>query len=302
MSKNFIRRYFPFFLSLFALFLLFLKLPKVADSLGLAFCSSCQIYSPYIPMLGAAYFSSLGVLILSCRTMPSRNLKVGGVVWAFGLAIFFSWLDQSSCFLCLGAHALHILLWIFWKPTQKGEEKMLGLKTALCFTSFTSMAALFSTLNFTFLVYGLQFKNPLHVLKEGGMITPFVLETIGMGRLSSDSLKNYEGIVLNFVAPGCPHCKEQLPLLSAIADLNQNQSILFVAITPKLDNDLQQLAPILEWAEDQQEHLLEEWSIEGFPTLLLIDSNGRIIKKIAGLPSNFERTLTDSLRSFSKSF
>ena len=156
------------FIGLLILTLLFFKLPGVPELFGILNCKSCQTTTPYLPMVAAAYFAAFVTCVLCFPTLPSRPLKYGGIVWALSLAISLTYLSTQLCWICLVAHLLHLSMWLLWKPKTAEPEQAVNSKLALVFTSALAMMALFSTLNVTFLVYGLKFKNPTSFFNKFG--------------------------------------------------------------------------------------------------------------------------------------
>lgn len=245
-------------------------------------------------MLGAAYFSAFIVAILSFPDLPTRPLKVAGLIWASGLAISLTYLSPFWCWVCLGAHGCHLLMWIIWKPAGAPARHFLGVKLSLVFTSALAAAALFSTLNTTFLIYGLS-KPSGSLVKKGSRVKSFALETLEKKPLSDALLNHSEGTLFNFVSANCPYCKDQLPRLDSLANQFYEQGFRFLSITQSLASDWQPLAPHLEWVEDREGALASLFGIEGYPTLVLVDSQGVIIKIFSGASSSLEKEVGKSL-------
>lgn len=279
-------------LGIVALILLFFKLPGVPELFGIVNCTSCSTSTPYVPMLAAGYFAAFLTCRLCFPSLPKPPLKIGGLVWSLGLATVLTYLSASWCWICLIAHTCHILMWLFWKPTQEKSETLVGMKISIISTTSVAMMALYSTLNFTFLVYGLQIKSPIHsVVKEGTVVKPFEFETIEKQVFSSENLAAHSGVILNFVSPHCLFCKEQIPKLNEIAKEFLDKGFRFINVSRQVVPDLQALGPHLEWAEDLRGELSPEFGITGYPTLILLDSKGEVVKTAEGLSSDFETKL-----------
>lgn len=272
-----------------ALSALLFKLPGFPELFGMTRCHSCSTDTPYIPMLAAGYFAGFITSILSFKRLPTPILKWGGIIWAVGLSICLTFLSPRLCYICLIAHASHITMWIFWKPRQTLPETMKGMKGALVITSSFAVMALFSTLNFTFLVYGLQVKNPLQTLaKVGVKAKPFQLKTVENQDLSTKTLEQHKGIILNFVSSNCPYCEQQIPQLNALAQELLFPDFRFINITHPITPELKSLGPDLEWVEDSEMHLASLFGVSGYPTLILLDPLGVVVNVIAGSSSNLE--------------
>lgn len=186
---------FPAIFGLITLILLFLKLPAAAEAVGFLHCQVCAQKNPYLVFIGAAYFSAFTATILCFPSLPKRSLKCAGLIWAIGLAIVLIYLSPTWCFLCLSAHACHILMWIFWKPTQDVKSVTMGIKLAIIFTAAIAVTALFSTLNFTFLIYKADEKDSVAI--------PFELDTLSSEHFSqypTSILPDQSGMVMKMVA------------------------------------------------------------------------------------------------------
>lgn len=279
----------PFLFGLVALFALFFKLPGVPELFGIVGCKSCTASTPYIPLFAAGYFAAFTACTLCFRSLPSNALKVAGVLWAVLLAVVLTFLSPVWCLICLIAHACHVCMWLVWKPTGKKKEPFIGMRLSIVGVAAVSMMALFSTLNFTFLVYGLQVKAPgKSLVKKGAFVKEFALEN----GFSSDDLSDYAGVVLHFVSSHCAYCKEQIPQLDLIAQ-DFEEGFRFINVGPEL-LDVESLGPHLEWAEDTE--LASLFGVAGYPTLVVIDSEGKVRHAAAGSSGNFAEKLRGELQ------
>jgi len=136
-----------------ALILLIFKLPGIENSIGMLSCTVCTAKTPFIALLGAAYFSAFITTILCFPKLPKSLLKNCGIIWTVLLAIFLFYLKPRWCFICLAAHLCHLTMWIFWTPRQKVTNTSVGIRIALVFIVAISMTVFFSALNFIFLTY-----------------------------------------------------------------------------------------------------------------------------------------------------
>ena len=149
----------PPLFGLIALIALFFKLPAVANFFDLIACSSCAAKTPFIVLIGAAYFSAFISVTLCFRFWPRPIFRYGGFIWALSLSIVLIYLSHNVCYLCLTAHISHLCMWIFWKPKQKKSEELIGLKLSVGFACALAGVAFFSTMNFNFLAYELRQQN-----------------------------------------------------------------------------------------------------------------------------------------------
>jgi hypothetical protein len=136
-----------------ALVLIFFKLPGVAVYVGLLTCEVCASQTPWIPLFGAAYFSTLIAIIFLFPNFPKCPWRYVGIVWALALPVLLYYLYPQWCTICFFAHLCHLGLWIFWR--QRTESLILPLKIRLIIVFITALAttAFFASLNLIFLAY-----------------------------------------------------------------------------------------------------------------------------------------------------
>ncbi len=269
------------FLGALALLAMFLKLPETPNIFSLLGCKSCSISSdPYLPLVGAGYFATLISISLLFPTFPNRQIARGGILWAVLLAIGLTYMNLPGwCLDCLIAHACNIAIWSIWLLTPTKEAPTGPLRERLCITLFApiSVMALFSCLNLTFLAYG--FKIPQN----------YSVTTLQPG----DVVPHFKDAIVNFVSPNCPYCKEQLAVLNELKDKLGNYQL--VNLTPRLLPELIALAPELEWMEDKEGALRELFKVSGYPTLFVIDNEGKIKEVIQGVPEQLQDQLISQL-------
>lgn len=182
--------HFASLLGVIALSVLFFKLPGVPNLFGITECKSCTTNTPYLPMLAAAYFAFIIAIMLSFPLFPSLSVAIGGLFWSIGLMVTLTYFSTEWCLICLIAHACHISIWmtLLWSSKLKKPQKetLLGMKLSLVFTAPISVMALFSTLNFSFLIYG-PHMNPSSdkLVQVGETVKTFQLNTEGQNLLSN---------------------------------------------------------------------------------------------------------------------
>jgi thiol-disulfide isomerase/thioredoxin len=299
MSMKQVRSWVPV-LGFLALAALFLSLPEAPNVLGRVGCKTCSSADPYVPLLGAGYFATLIAIALLFPASPGRLVARGGLTWAVLLAgalIYVKW--PGVCPVCLFGHACNILIWAIWLTVPAPSNPVsTTVRERLCLTLFAPMAvvALFSTLNLTFGQYGFQVR-PLAptALHPGDAVPDFTAKTNAGLALANSDAGHGAAIVINFVSPNCPYCKEQLPLLNSVAGELASGPYRFVNVSPALPPELVQLAPGTEWVEDGQGTLRALFQVSGSPTLLVLGTDGKIANVIAGVPERFDAQLRASL-------
>lgn len=282
-----------------ALIALFFKLPGFAE---ISKCASCNAATPYLPMLGASYFAFLAAFLMACRRSIDSNFAKIGLIFAIGLFISLSYLNSEFCPLCIVAHTLHIIMWTLLavgaQEKSVSNEPYFGLKLSFACTSAIAVMALFSSLNITLALYGLDFRMTSHSLvTPGTSIGSIQLQTVQNELFSSKELTKNKAAILNFVSSSCPHCKEQLTKLNDIASKYTDKGFRFIAISRDTARGIQEKAPNIEWAEDPSGTIGAEFGVHGFPTMVILDPQSVVVSAMVGVPSDFENALTTHLEA-----
>ena len=287
-------RYWVPILGILALTALFLQLPETPNLFGLLGCKTCVTSDPYLPLIGAGYFALLVAVALLFPTFPHRQIARGGLIWALLLALTLTYMKLPSwCMTCLIAHACNILMWTIWivvPPVKRGmhassfRERLYTMLLAPI-----AVVALLSCLNLTFMAYSFRpsrevTSSSLHL---GDAIPVFNAETIsGRPVANSDS-----EIVLNFISPDCPHCKEQLLVLNAMA--SQISNYRFINVTSELPSTH---SSDLEWVVDKEDALRKLFKVSGYPTLFVVGKDNKIAQIIPGVSEQLRASLLSVLK------
>jgi len=281
-----------------ALTLLFFKLPGVRDFLGFKRCTQCGPEAPFITMLAVAYFGFFTAILLSFNDFAGKTGAKFGLLWAIGLCVVLTLLRSELCTICLTAHGLHIAAWcalLTKKSPAAFDKTLIGLKISCACTTSISVVALYSSLNFTFALYGLGAPKNQSSLIAIGEKAPMLERITNNTNLHEETL--HTGIVLDFVSSQCPYCKEQLVRIKDIAEKFKETGIRFVAITEDNPETLQALAPNVEWIKDIDGSLHNRYGVSGYPTMVVLDKNARVIQATSGMPSDYEKTLETELHA-----
>lgn len=102
-------------------------------------------------------------------------------------------------------------------------------------------------------------------------------------------LNKYKGkvVYLDFWAAWCFPCKKSFPWMIEMQDKYQNLGLQIVAVNvdenqAAADDFLSQFEVNFEIIRDPEATLAETYSIEGMPTSLLFDTNGKLVSKHTG--------------------
>jgi tetratricopeptide (TPR) repeat protein len=124
-------------------------------------------------------------------------------------------------------------------------------------------------------------------------------ETVGTADFA-----NYKATVLNFVAPDCPYCFKQVPLVEQIRAEYEPQGIRFVNIsltmikhfTAREASDIfARFGSRVELARDETESIGDLFKVSGYPTLSILDSSGRVKHVTIGAASDLMTSLRGQL-------
>ena len=264
-----------------ALAALFFKLPETAKFFK---CSTCFSSTPYFALIGAAYFSVIISVSLLFPFFPSRQISYAGLIWALLLALTLTYMNLPAwCSQCLISHFCNILIWSLWAistPEKSRNPFHFGERLYLVLLAPVAVVALFSCLNLTFMAYG--HKEHQLALEVGDEIPAF---------FKKDDEK---GMVINFIAPNCPYCQEQMPILKTVA--KEVATYRFITVSAgKLIPELISDSSFIEWIEDKEGKWKTLFKVSGYPTMYVVGSDGKITQVILGVPDHFKAILTDSL-------
>ncbi len=281
-----------------ALLAMFVKLPEVPSIFGIFKCTSCSPTSPYLSLFAGGYFSVLIAVSLLFPSFPGQSVARGGMVWSLLLLVILTYLNLPDwCIPCLLAHGCNVMIWTIWlfAPEEKENPLASPVKERLFLLLFTPIltAALFGSLNLTFLIYGLKQNRtiPTPSLKGGDFVPAFTAKNYN-GHPIAEIGTQAEITLINFIAPGCTFCKEQLEVLSAFAHASAAGSIRIINVSPALTPDFIELLPAAEWIEDKEGKLRQLFKVEGYPMLFISGKDGKLIEVIPGVSEKLKTTLT----------
>ncbi len=102
-------------------------------------------------------------------------------------------------------------------------------------------------------------------------------------------------VILNFVSPECPFCKQQLPVIESVASKMPGRSYRYINVSPALSAALIKRSPTAEWIEDGDGQLRQLFHVTGFPTMFVLKENGKIADVVSGVPDTLKDTLLTNL-------
>lgn len=152
-------------------------------------------------------------------------------------------------------------------------------------------------------------KRPAELM-EGKEAPTFLATTTTGEKVSNDEFKGYPATVLNFVAPNCGFCKKQLPKVESVRAEYEKLGVRFVNMSQTLhetfskEDALSAYAGIgsnLAVAIDANNSIGRSFQVTSFPTLFVVDSNGKIVFVKMGSKANIDEMLRKALDDMLKS-
>jgi thiol-disulfide isomerase/thioredoxin len=275
-------------------------MPEISSLLGMFGCKTCTSSDPYFVLLGAGYFALIIALSVLFPSFPGPLFAKGGLVWSLLLMIGLTYESLPNvCWNCLFTHVCNVLIWGIWLyvPVKKLPTSTTSLPERMYLALFAPIGiiALFGSLNLISMAYGFKIHHGFNQsLQSGEQIPSFTVQTTKGTNLTSADMHTYSGMVINFVAPNCPFCKEQLPIVDKVA-IELASPHRFFHVSPKLPLDLVELSPTADWIEDKEGKLRSLFKVSGYPTLFIIDSDGKIAEVIPGVPDSLRNSLLQHL-------
>ena len=147
-----------------------------------------------------------------------------------------------------------------------------------------------------------------HVVDVGDHAPNFTITADNGKRITPADFRG-KVLVLNFWAAWCPPCNQEAPSLNEFAKMVEPSGVVVLGIS--VDKNEQQYREFIKKfqlgflnARDPEENTTYRYGTYKFPESYIIDRNGKVVRKFAGLPDNNGKTIqwTDpELVSFVKS-
>jgi len=134
----------------------------------------------------------------------------------------------------------------------------------------------------------------------------FSVETIEGKTLSNAGFKDHPATVLNFVAPNCGYCKRQLPNVEKVRAEYEAKGVRFVNVVQKMRKDFskEEILDVMKGAGSQLEVSTSdfgdnkvggEFKAVSFPTLFVVNRDGKIANVNVGAKQNLDALLKGQL-------
>jgi thiol-disulfide isomerase/thioredoxin len=148
-------------------------------------------------------------------------------------------------------------------------------------------------------------RRPAEDLK-GTQAPEFTIETVDGKTVSNSDFDKHPATILNFVAANCGYCKRQVPTVEKVRAEYEDKGVRFVNITQTMRNKEysveeivklyhQDLGTKLEIAKDGKNKIGGLYKAVSFPTLFVVDNEGKIADVIIGAKPDLDKTLRSHL-------
>jgi len=143
----------------------------------------------------------------------------------------------------------------------------------------------------------------------GKAAPPFSLTTVGGKAIGNDDFKKHPATVLNFVAPNCGFCKRAIPNVEKVRKEYESKGIRFVNVAQKMRKEypidetveiFEKAGSNLEIAKDDGNRVGRQYKAVSFPTMIVVDKNGKIANVNIGAKRNLESLLKSQLDALIK--
>lgn len=132
----------------------------------------------------------------------------------------------------------------------------------------------------------------------------FALTTLGGKSISNADFTSHPATVLNFVAPNCGFCKRQLPNVEKIRKAYEAKGVRFVNVSQTMRKEFspEEAAEVfksvgagLELAMDKGNKVGRSFQATSYPTMMVVDKNGKIAHVNIGAKAGLDKLLSGQL-------
>ncbi|MGB9626047.1 MAG: DUF1573 domain-containing protein [Phycisphaerae bacterium] len=132
----------------------------------------------------------------------------------------------------------------------------------------------------------------------------FMLKTAGGKTLSNADFSTHAATVLDFVAPNCPHCRKQVPMIERVRADYESKNIRFVNVSETMGTPVgdeaaaevfRAIGSRIDFAADPGNRVGYAFSATSLPTLFVIRPDGVIARVLIGDKPQVETSLRTEL-------
>jgi len=139
----------------------------------------------------------------------------------------------------------------------------------------------------------------------GTQAPAFSLDTLDGKKVSDTEFKKHPATVLNFVAPNCGFCKKQMPNVETVRAEYEAKGVRFVNVAQKMgakEFTTEEMVDVfktagsrLELAKDADNKVGQLFKAVSFPTMVVVDRNGKIEHVNIGAQQELDKNLKTQL-------
>jgi cytochrome c biogenesis protein CcmG/thiol:disulfide interchange protein DsbE len=127
-----------------------------------------------------------------------------------------------------------------------------------------------------------------HVVEVGDTATNFTITTTAGEKVSPKSFGG-KVLVLNFWASWCAPCVEEAPSLNEFAKTLKDSGVVVLGVSvdkndQQFENFVKRFDVLYPTARDPHQNLSYRYGTYKIPESYIIDRNGKVVRKFAGLP------------------
>ena len=129
--------------------------------------------------------------------------------------------------------------------------------------------------------------------EKGAVLTTFDLENMDGEKVSLESLKG-KVVLINFWFINCPPCRMEIPDLNALKTEYAGKNVAFLAITFDRKNQVSEFLqknPFDFQILPNARGIIETYGVQGFPTSVVIDKEGKVVNSKMGGSMNIKEEL-----------
>jgi cytochrome c biogenesis protein CcmG/thiol:disulfide interchange protein DsbE len=127
-----------------------------------------------------------------------------------------------------------------------------------------------------------------HIVEVGDDAPKFAIATSSGEKLGPGNV-NGKVLVLNYWASWCTPCVQEAPSLNEFAETFKNQGVVVLGVSvdrndQQFENFVKRFKVSYPTARDPEQNLSYRYGTYKIPESYIIDRNGKVVRKFAGLP------------------
>lgn len=143
------------------------------------------------------------------------------------------------------------------------------------------------------------------ITAKGQQVRNFVLNDIQNKSRSFNELKGEQLTLIDFWASWCKPCKKAIPELNKIYTANKNRGVNLIGINCDGPRSASKVAPLSHALQinypvliDLDAQLMKELNLSAFPSLLIVNSSGKVVWIHEGFLPGDELIIQEKINSY----